>query len=1397
MLDFVRIMESMKKVDGLETKCLRPTFIISSKVRDLIISGHAFCAVYDEESGYWETSLDALASLIDRNTIDYAEEKFGSDWKNEVHVSYASDYSSKIMMDFDSYVRRTRSDTDISENILNKRILYADDTPAREDHATFKLPYSLSDAPTPGWNELIGTLYSPLERQKLEWFIGAIGSNSFMDIDKFAALHGMPGTGKSTVFDLIEGMFSGYWDTINMEALASPAKDSFASASIALNPIIGIQDDGDLRHVNGNTLINSIASHKSIMINQKYRTGYSIVPRTVMFVGTNYDVGIEGDNGGIYRRLVNIETSEKKIDFDRYTELMYNIIPSEYGSIVKHCIDVYNDIGGADAYEDYRAVGMRESTDPFMSFLLEYDEFLTSNDPITLKQAWRAFKEYCEEAGYPHVMGTMTSFKERLYNYYEKYSSKTYADGVQYRSLYSGYNRLKANPDLVVIRSGEAVIFGNLPSKLQKEYSGAKVKIDEKRLDLKETKSKLDDFLAKCPAQYATQDGKPKHRWSSVRTTLSQLDTTKLHYVLPPKNLVVIDLDLKNSKGEKDALMNLTKAATFPDTYTEYSQGGKGVHLHYIYDGDPEMLARLIEPNVEVKVFTGKASLRRRLTYCNDKEVAHLSGGYLPLREERTKVMDKVSFENEKHLRATIAKIIREKSGGGTAPAVKLIGKVLDEAYSQGIHYDLTDMRQDIENFACQSSHHASECYEETLGFKWQSEDVASASDKPYDDDRIVFFDIEVFPNLFLVNWKYENKGTWKWNESHTQWIFEGEKSSCVPMINPTANEIEDLCRHKLVGFYNLHYDNLLLYARMMGYSVRSLYQMSREITSDDRGRQNYSFADAKNLSYTDVYDFASAGHKKSLKKWEIQLGLHHDELEYPWDKPVPEEDWSRVAEYCNNDVISTEAVFNFLHGDFEAREMLAAITNASLNGKVKMSVNDTTNTLTKMFIFGGEKHPDLVYTDLKTGRSTYSDGTEVKCKYPNAFPQYEYKQGHNLYHRKDGQVVDVGRGGYVFANPGAYGHAITLDVASMHPHSITAMNVFGKYTKRFADLLQARIYIKHGDYDKAKKMFGGALSPYLTSKDDAKVLSTALKTVINSVYGLTSAPFDNPFRDGRNVNNIVALRGALFMATLQEEVEEKGYTIVHIKTDSIKIASPDKDIINYCIKRGKEYGYDFETEAIWDRIALVNKSVIIGHQTNDSPQFPGKWVPVGKQFQRPYVYKALFSHEQITFDDCCETKEVKSPYAIYILADDGSTRYIGRNGQFTPVKKGTAGAGKLVKPKPDGAEGWDAVAETKGYIWVESEVLRKMKDPMQYVDQSYYTDLCDRGVASIEKFSDFDQFVNLDDSDGIPFLPPCGNTNIDSCLKCPKFSAEHQLCQLGFDISDELLADLKEEAEV
>ena len=547
--------------------------------------------------------------------------------------------------------------------------------------------------------------------------------------------------------------------------------------------------------------------------------------------------------------------------------------------------------------------------------------------------------------------------------------------------------------------------------------------------------------------------------------------------------------------------------------------------------------------------------------------------------------------------------------------------------------YDVDDMRNAILLFAASSTNQADICVKTVAKMHFKSKEEAK-SETDILEAPIAFFDCEVFPNLFLINWK-----------------LAGEDKPVHRMVNPTASEVEALTKYRLVGFNNRKYDNHMLWACMLGWTTEQLYALSNRIINEHTG----FFGEAYNLSYTDIYDFSAK--KQSLKKFEIELGIHHQELGLPWDQPVPKSLWDKVAEYCDNDVLATEAVFNARHADFVAREILADIAG--------LTVNDTTNTLTTRIIFGKEKHPKLVYTDLATGEQDTLTEVEpdilVSKNIINSFPGYEWTKGddgrmHNMF-----RGTDLGLGGYVYAEPGMYWNVALLDVASLHPHSAVAMNYFGEYTKNFNDLMDVRIYVKHKEYDKAKKLFGGKLAKYLDDPAQAKALAQALKIAINSVYGLTSATFDNPFRNPKNANNIVALRGALFMRTLQDEVQQRGFTVAHIKTDSIKIPGATPEIIDFCMKFAEKYGYQFEHEATYEKMCLVNNAVYIarymdaadckawyGYVPGDNEKEGGEWTATGTQFQVPYVFKTLFSHEDIVFNDLCETKSV-SKGAIYL----------------------------------------------------------------------------------------------------------------------------------------------------
>lgn len=1263
MLDFVQIRTATRALgrggcDG-EVVTVYPEFIVG-RTEDLMTRGRDFYAVWDEDSGFWTKDPSAVARIVDAVMRDKRDE-FPEDVN--VEVKWMASYSTKKWDEFLSYCRSLPD----SYHELDSEVVFANDEVHKEDYATKKLPYAMKAGDMPAYEELVSTLYDPVERRKLEWAIGAVISGDSKRIQKFLVLYGSAGSGKSTMLNIVQMLFDGYYNVFEAKALTS-ASNNFALEMFRDNPLVSIQHDGDLSRIEDNTKLNSIVSHEQMVVNEKRKTQYTAYFRTFLFMGTNKPVKITDVKSGVVRRLIDVKPSGNTVPFARYQVLMAQI-RFELGAIAAHCLKQYREQGGMDAYSAYRPTEMMGATNDFFNFVEDNFDIFKQDGGTTLAQAWALYKRWSDEAAVKYPM-SRRAVKEELKGYFKEYSERVRTkDGGYQRNVYKGFRMDRLSSGEGGRSSGpepsECLVLDGTSSAFDRAYSGQ-------------------------PAQLASKDGTPMMKWSEVKTTLADIDTSELHYVQVPEDHIVIDFDLQDESGEKDLEANLRAAAKWPTTYAELSRSGKGVHLHYIYDGDVSKLAPEYSEHVEIKVQKGNSALRRRLTRCNSEQIATLSSG-LPLKKGgKDKVIDFNGFKNEKALRTLVERNLRKEIHPGTKPSIDFIDKILDEAYSSGMRYDLTDMRNDVAVFANNSTHWSSYCMSKVANMKFKSEE--DPEDADWDRDDIIFYDVEVFPNLFVVVWKRQ-----------------GDYQP-VKMINPTPSDVEILMRYKLVGFNNRRYDNHILYARLLGESNEGLYHRSQQIVN---GSRNAMYGAAYGISYADIYDFASV--KQSLKKWEIELGIHHLELGLPWDEPVPENLWDKVADYCVNDVLATEAVFEARKEDFEARRILAELSG--------LRVNDTTRMHATKIIFGGEKNPqkDFVYTDLS-----------------EMFPGYTYEYGKSLYCGEE-----VGEGGYVYAEPGMYKDVALLDIASMHPTSIIQLNLFGDvYTKRYADLLEARLAVKHRDFEKAAKMLDGKLAPYL-SEDTADALAYSLKIICNSVYGYTKASFDCEFRDERNVDNIVAKRGALFMVDLKRAIQEKGYTVAHIKTDSVKIPDADEEIISFVMEFGKKYGYTFEHEATYSRLCLVNNAVYICKDAGD-----GHWSATGAQFAVPYVFKSLFSHEPLELTDFAETRSVTAPSVMYLdmneKLEEGEHNYvfIGRAGQFCPILPGRGG-GKLLREK----EGrYYAVTGTKDFRWLEFENVAQL-DKQGDIDISYYDKLADEAKKTISEFGDFNDFVKEADN--------------------------------------------------
>ena len=980
MLDFL----SIRVKNGKNGTTIIPMFDMTIMSKDILVKGKVLYGIWDSKGNKWITKLEKAAWLVDRDIKEFAD-TYKKDHPNEsISVEYLRDDSNRAADRFLSYIRKL-SDCDV---YFNSKMIFSDQEIAKEDYCTIKAKYKVEEGSIENYDKLISTLYYEEERHKIEWLIGAVIAGENLNVQKFGVMYGPPGSGKSTILEIIYQLFEGYYATFNSKDIARG--DSFSLSAFKKNPLVAVDAEGDLSKIETNTTLNTLTAHDIIKINEKYQAKFDLRSLAIIFICTNSPVKITDSKSGLLRRLIDINPSGNILPIKQYRAIM-KAIPFELGAIAYHCREVYLD--DPEYYSSYRPTEMFEETNDFYDFMLSYYQEFAEEEYVSLTVAWERYKAYIEDGAYSYRMNKR-NFKNELKNYFEKHEAQSQiikSDGsrAHIANVYSGFKKylFRASRDTVKKAADEAI-------------DGVVVGVGEKRIGDKDIYEGLPDWLHlvnavggvdddvelsvidndfnkmfyQCRAQYASsgENETPKKKWENITTKLKDILSVPdaVHYVMTQDiepSLIVIDFDRKDKDGKKSLRLNLEAASAFPRTYAEVSKGGQGLHLHYIYDGDVNELSRLYDDEIEIKVFKGLSALRRRLTLCNNEKIAHINSG-LPLKGEKgAKMIDPNVVLNEKAIRTAIRRNLAKEYHADTTSSVHFIKKILDDAHASGEPYDVRDLRTAVMNFAAKATNQSQHCMELVMQMEFCSNGVQEADlngegirdnteDISKNDDNekpIVFYDIEIFPNLFVVCYKKAGPGG---------------KENCVKMINPTANDIENLIStSRLIGFNNRRYDNHMLYGRILGYSNEKLFELSKKlINSDDNTKDKFhGFTEAYNISYTDVWDFAI--NKQSLKKWEIELGIHHQELGLPWDKPAPKDRWEEIADYCCNDVVATEATFNHLDADWEARQILADISGGT--------VNDTTNALTLKLVFGDVKKPKLIYTDLATGEQVESMG--------------------------------------------------------------------------------------------------------------------------------------------------------------------------------------------------------------------------------------------------------------------------------------------------------------------------------------------------------------------------------------------------------------------------------------
>ena len=601
MLDFLMIATRPTRSEGME---IYPKFIIK-KSSDLMIRGGDFYAIWNEEKGLWSTDEQDALRLIDDELDKYAKE-YKQKYDGKVRVLHMWDAESGMIDRWHRYCQKQMRD---NYSMLDETLIFSNTEVGRKDYASKRLSYPLEAGDISAYDKLMSVLYSEEERRKIEWAIGSIVSGDSKHIQKFLVLYGGPGTGKSTILNIIQQLFEGYYSVFDAKALGS-ASNSFALEAFKTNPLVAIQHDGDLSKIEDNTRLNSVVSHELMTINEKFKATYTSRFKCFLFMGTNKPVKITDAKSGLIRRLIDVTPTGNKLKASEYKRIIKQV-GFELGHIAQHCLDVY--LSDPTRYDDYIPLNMLGASNDFYNFVIDVYSTFKNDDAVTLKSAWEMYKTYCEDAKVPYPFSRRL-FQEELKNYFREYQDRaTLEDGTRVRNYYIGFLDDKFDWD-----------------KKPKEEPKSEVKL----INFNCTDSIFDLECTDCFAQYASDTEKPIQKWDEVITKLSELDTTKLHYVKVPENHIVIDFDIPDENGNKCFEKNLEEASKWPATYAELSKSGAGIHLHYIYSGDVSKLSRVYADHIEVKVFTGKSSLRRKLTKCNNLPISSISSG-LPLKGEK------------------------------------------------------------------------------------------------------------------------------------------------------------------------------------------------------------------------------------------------------------------------------------------------------------------------------------------------------------------------------------------------------------------------------------------------------------------------------------------------------------------------------------------------------------------------------------------------------------------------------------------------------------------------------------------------------------------------------------------------------------------------------------------
>ena len=512
----------------LECLVVYPSYTITGN--DIMKKGGKFYAVLTDND-MWSQNEGDVYKIIDDDVTTYISEHYKADgygvYRDDkgrrVVPSLLNNSSTNRLKEFNVWFSNLPTNHNYVQ--LDTEITFKSTDVKPNMYRSKRLKYDLKEGNFESYDILMSTLYSEEDRQKIEWSIGSVLSGASKTIEKLLVIYGDPGTGKSTILDIIKRIFEGYWTVFVASDLANK-NQQFATAPFKDNPLVAIQDDGSLSKIDS-PIINEIVSHKDIIINEKSIRHYTVKANAFLFLATNETVDLHDTKLGITRRLLDVYPSGRRFPVEEYRAIVKKL-SFETEAIAYHCYEVFQKLG-KDYYESYRPIEMIQRTNYLQNFLFDSLDALTGKEFFTRNELYARYKTYCEESGLGFPPKRIV-FGEQLKEYFETYEMIKWVNGRTERHVYTG---LKINKISGINDKEESITNTNW-------------------LVFSEQLSTIDKLYGDMPAQYSKEDGKPICRWKNCTTTLKDIDTSKLHWFKLPPNIIKIDFDKKDENGNNN-----------------------------------------------------------------------------------------------------------------------------------------------------------------------------------------------------------------------------------------------------------------------------------------------------------------------------------------------------------------------------------------------------------------------------------------------------------------------------------------------------------------------------------------------------------------------------------------------------------------------------------------------------------------------------------------------------------------------------------------------------------------------------------------------------------------------------------------------------------------------------